>query len=74
MNRSKTFGQVLSDLYYQAKGQPFAGIYMFQAPVFMPRYLDLIKDILVKDFSSFYDRGIPIDEDVDPLTGNKLFC
>lgn len=43
---------------------------MFSAPRLFLRDPDLIKDVLVKDFSTFHDRGVYMNEDVEPLSGH----
>lgn len=47
------------DVFYKKfKGKtPAAGIFFFFSPVVMPIDPDLVKNILVKEFSSFTDRG-----------------
>lgn len=52
-------------LYDQYKNEPAFGIYIGTSPFLMPNNLDMIKDILIKDFSLFADRGFKIyDEKV----------
>lgn len=52
-------------LYDQYKNEPAFGIYIGTSPLLMPNNLDMIKDILIKDFSLFADRGFKIyDEKV----------
>jgi cytochrome P450 family 6 len=43
------------------------GFYNSITPAIMPTNLDIIKDILIKDFNSFVDRGIYHNEEADPL-------
>ncbi|XP_055906865.1 cytochrome P450 6a2-like [Eupeodes corollae] len=59
------------DLYKQFKGTtPFCGIYFFQNPSAVILDLDLIKNILVKDFNNFVDRGVFYNEKDDPISGH----
>lgn len=46
---------------------------MLYAPVLMVNDLELIKQILVKDFSNFSHRGLYRNEEIDPLIGNLFF-
>lgn len=43
------------------------GFYSHIMPVILPTNLDIIKDILIKDFNSFTDRGVYHNEEKDPL-------
>ncbi|XP_037887564.1 probable cytochrome P450 6a13 [Glossina fuscipes] len=52
---------------------PIAGLYPFLDKAVIVMDLDLIKNILIKDFKYFSDRGIFHNERDDPLTGNLLF-
>uniref|UniRef100_A0A1A9WGR6 Cytochrome P450 n=1 Tax=Glossina brevipalpis TaxID=37001 RepID=A0A1A9WGR6_9MUSC len=61
-------------IYKKFKGSsPYAGFYTFLNKAAMIMDLDLIKNILVKDFQYFSDRGLFHNERDDPLTGNLLF-
>lgn len=45
-----------NDLYIEAPDEPILGIHLFHTPALIIRDLDLIKEMLVKDFSSFQNR------------------
>lgn len=50
----------------------YGGIFMLINPVLMLKDPEMIKQILVKDFDYFTDRGFYVNEKVDPLTDNLL--
>uniref|UniRef100_A0A1A9ZPH8 Cytochrome P450 n=1 Tax=Glossina pallidipes TaxID=7398 RepID=A0A1A9ZPH8_GLOPL len=52
---------------------PIAGFYTFLTKAVVIMDLDLIKNVLIKDFQYFSDRGLFHNERDDPLTGNLLF-
>jgi cytochrome P450 family 6 len=66
----KSAGHVFADLYKKLDGEKYGGTYLFTKPGFIFRDPDIIKDVLVKDFTSFHDRGIYIDEELEPLSGH----
>lgn len=49
---------------------PGVGIYFMTQPVLLPTDPELIKDILVRNFESFHDRGFYYNEKDDPLSGH----
>ncbi|XP_055852791.1 probable cytochrome P450 6a20 [Episyrphus balteatus] len=49
---------------------PFGGFYFFLQRAVVVYDLDLIKNILIKDFNNFTDRGLFHNERDDPLTGH----
>jgi cytochrome P450 family 6 len=69
----KSFGHLYEDLYKKLDGQKYGGIYAFTKPMFIFRDPDIIKNILVKEFTSFHDRGLCNDEEIDPLIGHLFF-
>ncbi|XP_035732645.1 cytochrome P450 6A1-like [Vespa mandarinia] len=65
--------EYLSNIYHFYKDEPCVGIFFRSKPILILRDPQLIKDILIKDFSSFSQRGIFITKKVDPLSENLVF-
>jgi cytochrome P450 family 6 len=58
-------------IYDQCKGKDvIAGFYTLISPSIFVTDLELIKQITVKDFNTFVDRGVFVNEENEPLTGN----
>ncbi|XP_044755144.1 uncharacterized protein LOC123314094 [Coccinella septempunctata] len=53
---------------------PYFGVYVFHKPILVLKDRELIKQVLVKDFSSFYNRSNYSNEKVDPIASNTLFA
>jgi len=49
----------LQELYHakELKGAKYAGAFMSRNPIFLAHDPDFIKDVLIKDFQYFSDRG-----------------
>ncbi|XP_076383670.1 cytochrome P450 6A1-like [Megalopta genalis] len=60
-------GVFLRRLYEKYKNEPLIGIFIRRSPNVVVCDMDLIKDVLIKDFSVFDDRGIVFNEKVEPL-------
>lgn len=56
--------------HFKKLNLPFAGMYNFTTPEFMPLDPELTKQLLVKEFQHFPDRGTFVDEEIDPISGN----
>lgn len=69
----KPIGLLFKHLYDKLDGEKYGGTYTFTQPSFFFRDPDLIRNVLVKDFSSFHDRGFYFDEERDPLSGHLFF-
>ncbi|KAH8277644.1 hypothetical protein KR018_002826 [Drosophila ironensis] len=60
-----------SDLYFKFKGQgPFCGFYALLQPRALVLDRELIRQIMIKDFWNFNDRGMYYNQKSDPLSGD----
>jgi hypothetical protein len=66
----KPIADIFAAIYNTFEGHKYGGTYVFTIPRFLARDPDLIKDILVKDFSSFHDRGVYMNEEIEPLSAH----
>lgn len=66
--------QVVQHHYRRLKGNisGMAGMYFFTEPVLVLLELDIIKTVLMKDFSSFHNRGLYYNESDDPLSAHLV--
>ncbi|XP_049535739.1 probable cytochrome P450 6a14 [Anopheles darlingi] len=72
VGRKVHFNDVMKVAYDMGKslGKPFVGLYFMLKPVLILTDLDMVKRVLVKDFNSFHDRGLYVNERDDPLSGH----
>ncbi|XP_017069429.1 probable cytochrome P450 6a21 [Drosophila eugracilis] len=69
----RSFNDIWTSHYNKFRGTgPFAGFYWFQRPGVLVLEPSLVKQILIKDFNKFTDRGFFHNPDDDPLSG-QLF-
>ncbi|XP_043471294.1 probable cytochrome P450 6a14 [Leptopilina heterotoma] len=61
-------GDYTKKLYEQFINEPMIGMYARRTPILLLKDPELIKDVLIKDFNKFADRGINIHEKVDILS------
>ncbi|PBC27053.1 Cytochrome P450 6a2 [Apis cerana cerana] len=60
--------QFLTRVYNEFKNEPLIGVFMKTYPALVVKDPDLIKDIMIKDFYKFPNRGFPKSDPADPLT------
>ncbi|XP_037911588.1 probable cytochrome P450 6a14 isoform X2 [Hermetia illucens] len=66
-------GLLTQKFYKKHKGKgPVVGVYFFLKPVAILLDINIIKDILIKDFPIFHDRGIFYNERDDPLSAHLV--
>ncbi|XP_018315645.1 probable cytochrome P450 6a14 [Mycetomoellerius zeteki] len=63
-----TLGSYLMKLCNDYKNEPLIGIFAMRTPILVVKDPDLIKDIFIKDFSTFADRGFTTHEKAEPLS------
>lgn len=69
----KHIGHMFDDFYKEFKDKPYFGVYEGRRPTLVLRDPNLVKQVLIKDFNSFYDRALfPFDKKKDYIS-NHLF-
>lgn len=72
--RKESMGYVFKSIYDRlGENNPYGGVYVFHKPVLVIKDRELIKQVLIKDFSTFYNRANYSNENVDPIASNTLF-
>lgn len=69
LRQTRSIGEVVQDAY-RASVQPIVGIYGITRPMLIVRDPALVRQIFVKDFAHFTDRGVYADEQRDPLSAH----
>ena len=64
-----TIGEQLQRIYNEHSDKPYVGIFSFDKPSLLIRDVELVKNILVKDFQTFMDRTISQETKFDPVFG-----
>lgn len=67
--RARSFGQNIDDLY-NSSTEPVLGIYAALRPALLIRDPKVTRDILIKDFQYFFNRGFHHDTQNDPMAAN----
>ena len=71
--RKITAAECVENFYKEFRGKsPAVGVYFYLSPTLVVIDPELIKNVLVRDFNSFHDRGIYFNKKDDPLTANLL--
>lgn len=60
----KNLANFLEEIYVNYSGEPLVGIYSGLDPILVVKDPTFIKDVLIKDFSNFAERGIYVNEKV----------
>lgn len=72
IGRKEHISMRMTKYYDETKNQssPFVGLYFWLWPVVLVTDLQLIKNVLIKDFHYFENRGLAYDSKSDPLSGH----
>lgn len=69
---TKCIGETFSDFYNKFKHNKIHGLYFSYRPSLVINDPEVIQEVMIKEFTSFHDRGLFVDGKVDPL-GMHLF-
>lgn len=58
----------VKEWYHQYKNEPVFGVYEGNTPILVVNDLDMVKDVLIRDFSLFVNRGLRVYPKVEPLS------
>lgn len=73
VGKTTHLAHVMRNLYEKCKGKDvIAGFYSFMSPAIVITDLELAKQITVKEFNRFLDRGFYVNEKHDILTSNLV--
>lgn len=73
LGTTESFVNFTQNYYSKFKGTAqVCGMYLFTRPIMLLLDLDLIKTILVKEFTSFSDRSFYYNDKDDPLSGHLV--
>jgi cytochrome P450 family 6 len=67
-----SIGEQLQKIYNEHSYKPYVGIFSFDKPSLLIRDPEIVKNILVRDFQTFMDRILSVDERFDPIFGIHL--
>ncbi|KAI4485632.1 hypothetical protein M0802_012661 [Mischocyttarus mexicanus] len=73
MLQQKTMPEFLIDLCNKYRNEPYIGVFFRSTPILILTDPQLLKDIMIKDFSSFSQRGTAVTEKAEPLSQHLLF-
>lgn len=68
----KSADEFFKDICDQFDDHRFFGIFEFSKPSIVVRDKQLFEQMLVKEFSSFHDRGVTVDTEYEPLSGTLI--
>lgn len=58
--------------FYDSTSEPVIGTFSTTRPALVVRDPKIVQDILIRNFSSFYHRGMSGNEEFDPMANNML--
>ena len=68
--KRKFIGEILKEFYDVYKNESMFGLFLQKTPILIVKDPEFIKDVLVKDFTTFADRGQKVIEEINPLSAD----
>ncbi len=74
LGRTLELYEILKKTYdkFRASGAKYCGMYFLSHPILLLLDLQLIKNVLIKDFANFDERGIFYNEDSEPISAHLI--
>lgn len=72
ITQKSSLGQFYADTYDKLKHIKICGLYLFYQPILLVNDTKLVQDILIRDFTYFHDRPMPVNEKKDPLSAHMF--
>ena len=72
VSRKYAVATAVKKWYDEFKNEPVFGIYEGTKPLLVINDLELVKDVLIRDFSLFIDRGFAVNEKVFPYNNQVI--
>ncbi|KZC03734.1 putative cytochrome P450 6a14 [Dufourea novaeangliae] len=66
--RTLSINYIISERYNEYKHEPAFGVFAGSTPAIIVNDMDMIRDVLIRDFSLFADRGISLYPKMEPLS------
>ncbi|XP_046482187.1 probable cytochrome P450 6a13 [Neodiprion pinetum] len=68
VSKKKPLCDVISELYVKFRGKKFGGVWELFSPRLFLVDPDMVKDIMIKNFDSWSNRGLTSNPEVDPIS------
>ncbi|XP_037040256.1 cytochrome P450 6A1-like [Bradysia coprophila] len=62
-----SIGETFNDFYNRFKHNKIHGLYFSYRPSLIVNDPEVVQEVMIKDFTSFHDRGLFVDTEIDPL-------
>lgn len=72
VQQKASIGEMLQNVYNNYKSKRVVGLYFSYKPVMVINDPLLVQDVLVRDYTSFHDRGFYTNEKNDPLSAHLV--
>lgn len=73
VSKTRNVGEMMKTCYDELKEKgPVGGLYFFTEPTAIVLDMDMLRCVFVKDFQSFHDRGMYVNERDDPLSAHLV--
>ncbi|XP_046425767.1 probable cytochrome P450 6a13 [Neodiprion fabricii] len=66
--KKRPMSEILIEVYDKSSGKGFTGVWNFFSPTLFLANPEVLRDIMIKNFDAWTDRGLPSNPESDPLS------